>query len=213
MSANALPHAAAKPEADAFAEAHRALLADPSIQLDLPRHQPPVTPDWLRAIGQFLNDNLPVLKVLFWILLAALALFILYALARRLTGAEWPWPRKRKSEGLQDSWRPAEAPARQLLSEADLLAGQGRYSEAAHLLLYRSIEDIDSRRPDTVRPALTSRDIAALGVIPAGPRHAFQSIVKAVEKSLFGGQALGEEDWRHCRAAYESFAFAQGWRG
>jgi hypothetical protein len=213
MSVNAIAGAAAKRDGDAFAEAHRALLADQTIQFDLPRHQPPVTPDWLRAIGRFLADNAEVLKVLFWVALGALALFILYALARRLTGAAWPWARRRKAEEGEEAWRPAEAPARQLLSEADLLAGQGRYSEAAHLLLHRSIEDIDSRRPDTVRPALTSRDIAALGVIPAGPRQAFQAIVMAVEKSLFGGRQLVEEDWRQCRSAYERFAFAQGWRG
>jgi len=81
------------------------------------------------------------------------------------------------------------------------------------LLLFRSIEDIDSRRPDLVRPALTSRDIAALPAIPERPRGAFARIAMLVERSLFARRPLGEPDWRDCRAAYEEFAFADGWRG
>ena len=34
-----------------------------------------------------------------------------------------------------------------------------------------------------------------------------------VERSLFAQRPLGESDWRDCRAAYEEFAFAEGWRG
>jgi len=112
-----------------------------------------------------------------------------------------------------ESWRPEAAPARALLSEADQLAAKGLFSEAAHLLLFRSIADIDSRRPDLVRPALTSRDIAALDAIPGRPRSAFARIAMLVERSLFAGRPLGEGDWRDCRAAYEEFAFAEGWRG
>ena len=34
-----------------------------------------------------------------------------------------------------------------------------------------------------------------------------------VERSLFARRPLAEGDWRDCRAAYEDFAFAEGWRG
>jgi hypothetical protein len=80
------------------------------------------------------------------------------------------------------------------------------------LLLFRSIEDIDSRRPDLVRPALTSRDIAALEAIPGPPRSAFARIAMLVERSLFGARPLAAGDWSECRKAYEDFAFAEGWR-
>ena len=79
--------------------------------------------------------------------------------------------------------------------------------------MFRSIEDIDSRRPALVRPALTSRDIAALPAIPSRPRGAFARIAMTVERSLFGRRPLGPEDWRDCRSAYEEFAFAEAWRG
>jgi hypothetical protein len=101
----------------------------------------------------------------------------------------------------------------QLLDEADLLAGQGRYDEAARLLLHRSIGEIDAHRPDLVRPALTSRDIAGHPLLPAGPAAAFARIAALVERSLFARRPLGPDDWRDCRVAYREFAFAEGWQG
>ena len=204
--------APAPAEAEAFAEAHRDLLADQSIQFDLQSYEPAPTPGWLRWLADFLSTDHPVLRSLLWVLAGAALLFILYLIARRLAGDRWPWWRKDEPAD-DDSWRPHAAPARALLGEADALAARGDYSEAAHLLLFRSIEDIDSRRPDLVRPALTSRDIAALPAIPERPRGAFARIAMAVERSLFARRPLAEGDWRECRAAYESFAFAESWRG
>jgi hypothetical protein len=34
-----------------------------------------------------------------------------------------------------------------------------------------------------------------------------------VERALFARRPLGADDWRDCRAAYEEFAFAEGWQG
>jgi len=196
--------------ADGFAEAHRALLADRSIQFELQQYQPSEPPGWLRWLLEFLATDHPAMRGSLWAIGIALALIILFLIARRLAGSGWPWRRGESAE--EESWRPAEAPARALLGEADALAADGRFAEAAHLLLFRSIEDIDSRRPEIVRPALTSRDIAALPSIPPRPRGAFARIAMAVERSLFARRALGEGDWRECRAAYEEFAFAEGWR-
>ena len=204
---------AASPESAAsFVEAHRRLLADSSIQFELAAYKRQEPPAWLRWLGEFLETIFPVLRVLFWVGVAALALYILYVVARRLSGSTWPWAKKAPEEDQEESWRPAEAPARALLRDADALAAEGRFSEAAHLLLFRSIEDIESRRPKLVRPALTSRDIAGTPELPSGPKQAFSTIVMLVERSLFGGRMLGEQDWGECRTAYESFAFAGAWR-
>lgn len=211
VAAPAAQNAPALAAPDGFADAHNRLLADRSIQFDLPAFDPPEPPAWLSSLGNFLSADHPVLRIFFWILVGALALLVLYFIVRRLAGADWPWRRKRADEAAD--WRPDEAPARALLSEADALAAQGSFGEAARLLLFRSIEDIDSRRPDLVRPALTSRDIAALDAIPGRPRGAFARIAMMVERSLFARRALAEADWRDCRAAYEEFAFAEGWRG
>jgi hypothetical protein len=193
----------------AFADAHRQLLGDSTIQFDLPQPDPPPPAvDWSGFEGL-----MPVLRILFWIVLAAFVLFVLYAIAMRLSGREWTWRRKAKEEAADESWRPEAGEARELLSEADALAAKGLYAEAARLILYRSIEDIDDKRPDLVRPALTSRDICALEQIPGRPRSAFARIAAMVERSLFAGRPLVSGDWNDCRAAYEEFAFAEGWSG
>jgi hypothetical protein len=204
---------AATVDADLFDKAHRQLVADSAIQFELQPYviQPP--PPWVKALAQFFEAIFPLLRVLFWLAVAAAAAFLLLAIARRVQDGRWSWPRRRPRQAdAAPSWRPEEAPARALLSEADALAAQGRYAEAAHLLLFRSIEDIDNRRPNLVRPALTSRDIAGAPALPPGPRTSFSSIVMMVERSLFGGRTLGEGEWRQCRAAYEDFAFASAWK-
>ena len=207
------PVGPAAPGGDAaFAAAHRELLADSAIQFDLPRFQPPEIPAWLRWLGEFMSAEHPILRVLIWVVIIAVAALLLFLIARRLWGVDWPWRRKGE-EAADESWRPEEAPARQLLGEADALAERGLFSEAAHLLLFRSIEDIDSRHPELLRPALTSRDIAGLPAIPDRPRTAFARIAMLVERSLFARRPLEQGDWRDCRAAYEEFAFAEGWRG
>ena len=194
---------------DAFAEAHRRLLGDTAIQFDLPSAgQPPSQPP------PDLSGTLPFLKAFFWIAVAAIVLFLLYLIVQRLAGAQWSWRRRAEEEpAAAADWRPEARQARGLLGEADALAAEGRFSEAARLLLFRSIADIDSRRPELVRPALTSRDIAALDAIPGRPRSAFARIAMLVERSLFGARPLAAGDWHECRAAYEDFAFAEGWRG
>lgn len=204
------PTAATEVPGDAaFADAHRELLADRSIQFELPGYEPPQIPAWLRWLADFFSQDHPVLRAFLWLAVGALILLVLWLIVRRLSGKEWPWRRGREDPG--EDWRLAEAPARQLLAEADALAAQGDYSEAAHLLLFRSIEDIESRRPDLVRPALTSRDIASLAAIPERPRNAFARIAAFVERSLFARRPLGRQDWLDCRGAYEEFAFAEGW--
>ena len=196
-----------------FEEAHRALLADRSIQLELPGPKPlPEGGGVFEWLIRLLVDGGGGLRVVRWVALAAIVLLLLYLLFRWLDTIGM-FGRGGQGSGAAEGadWRPAEAPARALLEEADRLAAAGRYAEAAHLLLFRSIEDIDARKPDLVRPALTSRDIAGAPAIPARPRRAFAEIVAMVERSLFGGRSLDAGDWTRCRAAYEEFAFAAEW--
>lgn len=226
------PEGMAAPDGAAFAEAHRQLLADSSIQFELPRldlqppPEPPAwlrwlaeqfskmgnfeAPGWLRSLFDFFEGVAPGLGTAFYVLLGIIVLVALYFVARFVYARIG---RRAAPEVEEMDWRPEAGPALQLLGEADALAARGDYSEAAHLLLFRSIEDIDSRRPDLVRPAFTSRDIAALSEIPAPPRSAFARIAMLVERGIFAQRPLGEPDWRDCRAAYEEFAFADGWRG
>ena len=194
-----------------FEAAHAELLADRSIQFEMTTYTPEPPPAWLEALANLIGASGS--RVIFWIILAIAVIALLAFIARRARDGDWSWLRRRKPEEVEvEQWRPEEAPARALLQEADSLAAAGRYGEAAHLLLFRSIEDIDRRRPALVRPALTSRDIAIAPALPPGPKTAFARIVETVERSLFGGRTLEAHDWKDCREAYKEFAFASAWK-
>jgi hypothetical protein len=192
-----------------LAAAHQALLHTRGLQLDFKRVPPePPTPQWLLDFFKALSEFGPVFRVVFWggVILAAILIVVFIARevlsARRQARARPPTPA---------DWRPDEGAARALLEAADRLAAEGRYGEALHLLLFRSIEELVGRRPGVVRPALTSRDIAALGAMPEGPRSAFTRIAERVEMSFFGGRPTGAAEFAAARGDYESFAFAPEW--
>ena len=221
--------------AERLAAAHKALRADPSIQFQLQAPLPrPTTPEWLRAlvegidealkpvgrfmawIGGFLPDA-PYARILLWSVVALIAAFLLWEIWMRIGHRRWLWPslRRRSHEdvvGEAEDWSPGDAPVRAWLSEADALAESGRFADAVHHLLFRSIEDIAHRRPQLVRPALTSRELAAAEALPDGARQLFASIAGLVEQSLFGGRSLEANDWSTARAAYADFALPKAWR-
>ncbi len=193
--------------------AHRALVADKSIQFDLPGLAPPQKPPaWLEAIAAFFKWLYPAFPYLFWGAIIVAVLIALYFLLRNVDGFEWPWQRRRAAaEGDVEEWRPEEDVARVLLAEAEALAGQGRYAEAARLLLHRSVEDIATRLPQFLKPSLTARDIAGAEALPGAARPAFAAIANVVEVSAFGSRAVTAEAWAECRAAYARFATPASW--
>ncbi|MCC2977858.1 DUF4129 domain-containing protein [Sphingomonas sp. PL-96] len=206
--------AAAPPDPARVAEAHRAILADKTIQFDLPtRHvETRDAPEWLKslgnAIGRFVRWVGDGWTVIGWIAVAVVVVVLLFALVPSLR--EWAQALlQRGRRGTTDeaaSWAPTEVQARALLEEADALAAGGRYDEAVHLILFRSIDDIAGWRGELVRPSSTSRDIARAEGLPGEARGVFARIVAAVERSWFGGQALGPADWDAARADYVRFA-------
>src|SRR3569623_3053163 len=136
------------------------------------------------------------------------------ATIRRSSSAWAPRTRARQVEvaAEEEAWAPDAAPAREWLEEADALAARGLYAEAVHHLLFRSVEDIKRRRPQIVRPSLTSRELAGASGIPTIARVLFARIARQVEISLFGGRAVGAEDWQSARAAYADFALPGQWK-
>jgi hypothetical protein len=199
-----------------FDAAHRALVADKSIQFDMVPFAPPPPPqlpEWLKALGDFLAWLSPAFPYIFWGAVAAVVLTIVYLVLSNADGIEWPWGRKgdRRANADVDAWRPEETEARALLAEAEALAAQGRYAEAARLLLLRSVEDISRRLPQFLQPSLTARDIAAAKELPDPARPAFAAIARVVEVSAFGSRSVNEAAWADCRAAYARFATPATW--
>jgi hypothetical protein len=201
----------------AFAAAHRKLLATRGLQFDFTAVPvPPPPPTWLlkllKAIGPGFVAIAPALKYVFWggLILGAvlIAWFIVRDLTRVGRGDRAAPAHLRQADA---GWRPTVEKARALLSDADRLAAEGRYAEAAHLILNRSIDDFAGRRPGAVKPALTSRDLARAEAMPPEARATFAVIAEVVERSLFGGRPVDAARFAACRQAYEDFALPERW--
>lgn len=202
-----------RPSDEALQQAHQRLLRDDSFQFDRVNYQPPKIPQWPKWLTDMLEAVGPFLKWALWIGLALLAASILYLIIREILRLRAPHAKPEKPKApVETEWRPDAQTARDLLAGADALAAEGRYAEAAHLLLLRSVEDIGKRQPRALRISLTTREIAALTALPDAARPAFMKIGGVVERSLFGGAPVGIEDFTDCRNAYEAFALPEGWR-
>jgi hypothetical protein len=173
---------------------------------------PQPVPEWLQALGRILQFIFkPVAQalgigwpVMQWLVIGA-AVVVLALMAWRLGG--WLWARLRQQAAAPAAgWAPDRTEAASLLEDADQLAGQGRYDEAAHLLLRRSFDQIRTAHPDWLQPASTAREIAALPALPGQARAAFAIIAGRVEASRYALRALVEADWQAARAAYAQFA-------
>lgn len=222
-----------------LAAAHRALRDGGDVQFDLrPQAGPTPPPEWLKKLGEWFQSVLepvgrffrwissmmpdaPYARIILWGMIGALAVLIVWMIVNRFRDGAWRLPRFRRARVLASSgdgeepldWAPAAAPAQRWLDQADQLAAEGRFAEAVHHILLRSVEDIARRRPRLLRPALTSRDIARSSDIPPAPRGLFADLAAVVERSLFGGDAVDANDWQRCRTAYAEFALPKAWQG
>ncbi len=194
--------------------AHKALLADKAMQFQLGEPKDFTPPEWLKAlkpIGEFISAIAPFMQYIFWTIVALIVGFILYYILREFSDFRFPW-QKARAEEEEEEWLPDVAPARALLAEADALAGQGRFGEAAHLILLRSVEDIEARKPKLLKPSSTAREISASLGLPERAQATFALIARHVEASLFGGRDLDARGWDECRDAYGRFALAGEWQ-
>lgn len=111
-----------------------------------------------------------------------------------------------RAAAAEPEWSPDRHQALALLEDADRLAAEGRYDEATHLLLQRSVGQIAAARPDWLNPASTAREIAGILTLPAAARAAFATIAGRVERSRFALRPLAADDWQAARKAYADFA-------
>jgi len=220
--------APATSSADAAPAGWEELRANPEIQFEEfeivppppPVPQEPREPSWFSKmvgdffvfmeqlfapIGQMLGLSWPVLQ---WVLLGLLAVFVLYLLVRTI-GPIAQRIRIKREDPVEPEWEPDREESIALLDDADRLAAEGRYDEATHLLLQRSVGQIAKARPDWVEPSSTARELAALPALSEKARTAFATISERVERSLFALRSLDRSDWEAARSAYANFALAK----
>ena len=180
--------------------------------VDLPEQPEP--PGWLQRLFEWLGEAVepvarafgaawPVAKWVLAALAVALLLYLLWRLLTPLLDLE-----RKDPDTAEPEWTPERGEARALLEDADRLAAEGRYDEATHLLLQRSVGQIAAARPDWIGPSVTAREISAIPALPEPARLAFATIAERVERSLFALRRLGEPDWQAARSAYADFALA-----
>ncbi len=205
-----------------FETAHQDYMEKTRLQLTRPEFaeeeaeftDPVNLPNWLLSIFSTAGQ---ILQIVFYVGLAIIIGYILYHVLTTLYQVNLKGFARKKSKQYDEDdvqipfLQPDEAEARSLLREADALARDGRFAEAVHLLLFRSIEDIQTRRNKPLPKALTSREIGALDGLPQRPRLALGPIIALVERSFFGGYTVDQTGWTKARAAYEAFAFGEAW--
>ncbi|TXI08176.1 MAG: DUF4129 domain-containing protein [Novosphingobium sp.] len=211
------PAAATVPANDAAAAeaAWRSIRESSDLQFaPVPPDPAPITPDWLKALGRFLEWLLSPLgrllgsswSVIEMLLLVGAGLGVLWIAWSLL----WPLWRERgtRHKVAEPEWAPQREEALALLEDADRLAAQGLYGEAAHLLLKRSIGQIARARPDWLAPSSTAREIGTIAGLPGEARTAFGTIASLVERARYALRPLGADEWRAAREAYSRFAIA-----
>ncbi|MBX9885417.1 MAG: hypothetical protein K2Q27_06140 [Novosphingobium sp.] len=200
--------------ASAGEQAWQAARAMREIQYSpLPPYNPPKAdpPEWLKALFRFLARLFEPLGK--WLGTGWSAVEILLALLA-VAGAAWiAWTLFQRWRLARAMAAPApsapvidHAAALALLEDADALAAEGRFDEAVHLLLQRSVHHIAAAQPDWLSPSSTAREISLIPGLPAAARQAFTLIAREVERSLYALRALAADDWHRAREAYAAFA-------
>ncbi|ESQ78421.1 hypothetical protein [Asticcacaulis sp. YBE204] len=176
---------------------------------------------WLRKIfeffgkiGEFIADVLkpiaPILPYIMYLALFALIVFLLSPVVRAMITARVERLFQRDNLKADAPWRPTAEAAAALLEEIDALAAQGEYDEAVHLLLKRSVADLNAYRPDLVRKHYSARDIGKHPLLPEDARPTYAEITRWAEKSYFAGIKVGREGFEACRKAYVDFVSIKG---
>lgn len=134
----------------------------------------------------------------------------IFWLAREITGYQGDAPASADEEGGDEGPRdgPDRAVVERPLGDADELARQGRFGEAIHVLLLRTLQELARRLPERLPSSLTSREIVSRVRMPDEARNALSVLVGAVEVSHFGAATPGSAEFQQCRHHFQTFAEA-----
>lgn len=205
---------------NALDKAHEAYLKNTDLQLERPEWEeaalppPPPPPPWLKWLADLLSALSPLFGYLFIAIVVAVIGGVLYFIFGEALRVRFGKSGAGKVDAADDELidvRPDAAMARGLLEEADALARAGKFAEAVHLLLFRSIEDIQTRLEGGVPKSLTAREIGDLQHLPERAKHGLGPIIVIVERSFFGGREVDADGWQEARASYQDFAFGEAW--
>jgi len=156
------------------------------------------------AVDSGWNWHIPLPPEVLWAVAIIIVGLLAYYAWEATQGARWaqddPW--RTEALGLAGASRTAA----HSLATADVLAGQGRFVEAMHLLLLHSLAELRRGLKVELADSLTSREIVRLARLPDRGRNALDRIVARVETSWFGDHPASRADYDSCRAGFEELA-------
>ena len=167
--------------------------------VDEPLPQPDPEPDATGSQSEPVNLDwlADVLEVVSYGLLAGAIIFVAYTSIRAFMNMRLK-PRRSDLDGTADAAWDSQDGTQQgrptQFADAEALARQGAYGEAIHALLLVVVEAM-RRRYDTVRPALTARELVRLIELGANRRQDFANLVGAAELGHFGGRSINRETY------------------
>lgn len=94
------------------------------------------------------------------------------------------------------------------VGDADELARAGRYADAIHTLLLRTLVELVRATRTRVPASLTSREILERVPLVPAAKAALYALVAAVEVTHFGDEVPGAADYERCRGEFQRFADA-----
>ena len=149
-----------------------------------------------------------LIRIVFIVLAIAVVVLILVWVVQTFS--------QRMARGSQSAEGEAEVkgeeagPRRELdVEDATRLAAEGRYGEAIHALLLATIQHFAARARLTIQPSRTSRELARLLPLSGESRAKFNELVMAVERTLFGGEPAGLEDYQRSLERFRALVWRQ----
>ncbi|MBE9158551.1 DUF4129 domain-containing protein [Nodosilinea sp. LEGE 06152] len=147
----------------------------------------------------------PLARGLFWVMVAALALWIGWLVYRGFTA--YLNQRQPRGTGVTPKTAASEAALKQATywwREAQRLAQQGDYAAACTALYMAGLARLNDT--ETVLYRASRTDGEYLTCIPAPPSRPYELLIRTHERIVYGKALATEETYQRCRRAYQEIA-------
>ncbi len=219
--ATALAAATPAPSADHVRDVVKQVVKGPAYQTSLPdngtggpEQEDPLRPGAGKApADEDESIEAPVhagplgflLQWLMYIVIGAVLVVLIFWLITELGGYEKDAAAETEPSAAPDDASPVvDKP----LGDAEALARQGRFAEAIHTLLLRTLEELVKKLATPLPKSMTSREILVRVKLPDEAQSALSGLVTATELCWFGDAVPGADDYQACVARWKTFASA-----
>ena len=206
---SALPTSAAEPGRQSdIDQARKAAMERGAYQTDLPLGRGKRPPEgesmfgWLDALAPFMGFLIRAVAIL---AIAILLIFVVRSALDRLAEN-----RAHAGEADRAAVSIRGEDFRIDMDEIRLLAGAGKFGEAIHALLLRTLQELCRLSALEIGQAKTSREILQEFPLESAPRRDLAALVNATELAYFGLRDATDDDYRDCLSHFERFVSSLG---